>query len=355
MKVEVRPEVEFEKPTLSKPGKLPVVKTMEEIEDSPFERFRKTLPPNLRYTDPNDYDLEGYWDALGRPDEFDYEREPKDPEDGKYHAFSRHPETGQLLKSENHPSFKEGLEEDVKIGYLPYRNKKTGKIHTFDTPPDSKDFEPYGDYHKKEEKKIPKEGYVKKVVGAPGVAQLWYIDSAGKKRPINDALLRTQYAHLADSMEVVNYYEDKDMKKKQTKKYPFGFNNIASGLAKAGKGISAAGNAGKYAGGVMAQGLGSLSGIANAVSQGANLYAGITQDEKAAKIGQVANSAASVADTFKVAGENEELNKFMTDYEKKMADKKPKTFKKGKGSGKSIGGAMFTDFNKYKMGRKKNC
>lgn len=156
-------------------------------------------------------------------------------------------------------------------------------------------------------------------------------------------------------MKVVNYYEDKDMKKKQTKKYPFGFNNIATGLAKAGKGIKAAGDAGKYAGGVMAQGLGSLGTAANFVGDAANLYAGITQDEKAANIGKIANSAASITDTFKEVGNSEKMTNFMEDYQEDMKSKKPKTFKKGKGKGKPIGGAMFTDFNKYKMGRKKNC
>ena len=324
MKVEVRPEepeVEFEEPVPSKPGKLPVTEV--EVEETPFEKFRKTLPSNLRYTDPNDYDLEGYWDALGRPEEFDYENEPKDPEDGGYHGFSRHPRTGQLLKSENHPSFKKGLEADVEMGYLPYRNKKTGKIHTFDTPPNPNDFEPYGDYHKKENKKVT-EPYIKKVLGAPGPTNLFYIDSLGNQKAINQGLLNSKDFKDLKTIEV-NYKDMKNKQAKGPKKYKFGFGGIASGFAAKGKAL---GNATKYGGGLMAQGLGGLSGAANFATDAVNLYAGITGDEKAAKVGKVVNNLAGVSDTFKTLSEDEKLNEFMTDYEKNIADNRNKRAEK---------------------------
>jgi hypothetical protein len=152
------------------------------------------------------------------------------------------------------------------------------------------------------------------------------------------------------------------------KKYKFGFGGIASGLAAKGKAL---GNATKYGGGLMAQGLGGLSGAANFATDAVNLYAGITGDEKAAKVGKIANNLAGVSDTFKTLSEDEKLNEFMTDYEKNIADNRNKraekksipSFKygrkypggKGKGKNKLMGGAMFSDFNKYKMGRKKSC
>ena len=87
-----------------------------EIDEQAFQNFFKTLPANLRIDAP-DYNIRGYWDALGRPSEFDYSQGKQ--EDGKYHAFSRHPRTGEILKSPQHPTFKMAIEEDRKAGYLP--------------------------------------------------------------------------------------------------------------------------------------------------------------------------------------------------------------------------------------------
>jgi hypothetical protein len=71
-------------------------------EEEQFKKFFQTLPDNLR-ADDSMYDIRGYWDASGRPEEFDYS-EPTQ-EDGYYHAFSRHPETGKILKAPTHPTF----------------------------------------------------------------------------------------------------------------------------------------------------------------------------------------------------------------------------------------------------------
>lgn len=104
-----------------------------------FKKFKETLPDNLKNTDEETYNLRGYWEALGKPEEFDYSQ-PKEA-DGYYHAFSRNPQTGEILKKENHPTFKMAIEGDMKAGYKAYRNKETGKIHTFKEEPDKNKYE----------------------------------------------------------------------------------------------------------------------------------------------------------------------------------------------------------------------
>lgn len=88
-------------------------------EELQFSNFYNTLPENLQTDDPT-YDIRGYWDALGRPQEFDYSQ-PKE-KDGYYHAFSINPNTGEYLKSPAHPTFQHAVEEDRKIGYRPITN-----------------------------------------------------------------------------------------------------------------------------------------------------------------------------------------------------------------------------------------
>lgn len=88
-------------------------------EEKAFKKFYGTLPENLQ-TDDDTYDIRGYWDALGRPKEFDY-TQPTEA-DGYYHAFSINPNTGEYLKSPAHPTFQHAVEEDRKIGYRPIPN-----------------------------------------------------------------------------------------------------------------------------------------------------------------------------------------------------------------------------------------
>jgi hypothetical protein len=72
--------------------------------------FVRTLPPNLAQPNDPSYNLKGYWNSLGKPESFDY-NQPTDPQ-GYYHAFSRDPYTGQILKAPFHPSFKEGVSDE---------------------------------------------------------------------------------------------------------------------------------------------------------------------------------------------------------------------------------------------------
>ena len=91
-----------------------------------FQRFFKTLPFNLRVDNPS-YNIRGYWNALGRPEKFDYSQPKED--DGMYHAFSRNPNTGEILKRPQHPTFKMAIEGDRAAGYYPIMTPE-GKIKT---------------------------------------------------------------------------------------------------------------------------------------------------------------------------------------------------------------------------------
>jgi hypothetical protein len=84
-----------------------------------FNEFYKTLPDNLRQDD-SVYDIRGYWDSEGRPANFNYDQ-PKN-KDGSYHAYSINSNTGEYLKSPVHPTFRQAIEEDRKIGYRPITN-----------------------------------------------------------------------------------------------------------------------------------------------------------------------------------------------------------------------------------------
>lgn len=85
--------------------------------DSDYMNFVRTLPPNLAQPNDPSYNLRGFWESLGNPESFDY-NQPTDPQ-GYYHAFSRNPRTGQILKAPFHPTFKMAIEEDRKAGYFP--------------------------------------------------------------------------------------------------------------------------------------------------------------------------------------------------------------------------------------------
>jgi hypothetical protein len=98
------------------------------FEDYNFNKFRETLPDNLKNTNPSTYNMKGYWEALGKPANFDYSQPTE--EDGYYHAFSRNPKTGEILKSPNHPTFKTAIERDIQSGYTPYVSPE-GKVFTF--------------------------------------------------------------------------------------------------------------------------------------------------------------------------------------------------------------------------------
>ena len=100
---------------------------MKKQENELYNNFVQSAPSNLRNSNPQDYNMRGYWESLGKPEKFDYSQPLAD--DGRYHAYSRNAQTGEILKSPNHPTFKTALTEDVKMGYNPYISPE-GKIYT---------------------------------------------------------------------------------------------------------------------------------------------------------------------------------------------------------------------------------
>lgn len=100
---------------------------LEKKEDASYMNFVRTLPSNLAHPNDPNYNLRGYWNALGNPEAFDYAQQRE--EDGYYHAFSRDPRTGEILKAPFHPTFKMAIEEDRKAGYFPIVTPD-GKIKT---------------------------------------------------------------------------------------------------------------------------------------------------------------------------------------------------------------------------------
>jgi hypothetical protein len=92
-------------------------------DEKKFQKFFKTLPDNLQVDD-DLYDIRGYWDAEGRPDEFDYSQ-PKES-DGYYHAYTRHPRTGKILKSPAHPTFAPAMDYETAKRVDVYGNVYTG-------------------------------------------------------------------------------------------------------------------------------------------------------------------------------------------------------------------------------------
>lgn len=95
-----------------------------------YENWKKKLPLNLQ--DTTSYNLKGAYEAGLQPELIE----------GEYHLPSRNPVTGEILKSKDHPTFNLAIEEDKKLGYLPYIDDE-GKIYTFDKKPNMKKYKPY--------------------------------------------------------------------------------------------------------------------------------------------------------------------------------------------------------------------
>ena len=56
------------------------------------------------------------------------------------HLPSRDPVTGKILKRISHPTFNKAIAADAKLGFKPFRNVKSGAIHTFKRNPNTKLF-----------------------------------------------------------------------------------------------------------------------------------------------------------------------------------------------------------------------
>ena len=115
----------FIKPKLKTGGCLPKYQTAGKTnKDYVYEQWKKSLPENLREESPY-YNLRGAWEAGLQP-EFVME-------DMSFHLGSRNPKTGEILKDPRHDTYMEAIEGDIKMGYTPMVDVKTGKIYTINS------------------------------------------------------------------------------------------------------------------------------------------------------------------------------------------------------------------------------
>ena len=109
------------------------------IEEATYQDWRKSLPSNLQ-NDTSDYDLRGAWATGIQPELFYYDEQGKFQsahpidvnEPGSIyqpHLFSIDPDTGRYLKSPTHDTYLHAIEGDIKAGYTPYINVKTGHMY----------------------------------------------------------------------------------------------------------------------------------------------------------------------------------------------------------------------------------
>jgi hypothetical protein len=84
-----------------------------------YKDWKNSLPDNLR-TESKLYNLRGAYEGG---------LEPELNEDGFYHLGSRNPKTGEILKSPAHDTFKEAIDIERKLGYVPLV-KPDGKVYT---------------------------------------------------------------------------------------------------------------------------------------------------------------------------------------------------------------------------------
>jgi len=110
--------------------------TLSPNEEATFQNWKKSLPSNLQ-DESEHYDLRGAWKTGIQPELFYYDEEGKFQsahpidvnEPGSIyqpHLFSRDPNTGRYLKGPNHPTQEYAIESDIRSGYTPYIDIKTG-------------------------------------------------------------------------------------------------------------------------------------------------------------------------------------------------------------------------------------
>ena len=110
--------------------------TLSPNEEATFQNWKKSLPSNLQ-DESEHYDLRGAWATGIQPELFYRDEEGKFQsahpidvnEPGSIyqpHLFSRDPNTGRYLKGPNHPTQEYAIESDIRSGYTPYIDIKTG-------------------------------------------------------------------------------------------------------------------------------------------------------------------------------------------------------------------------------------
>lgn len=115
-------------------------------EEFVYQNWKKSLPSNLQKQNPK-YDLRGAWKSGEQPELFYRDEEGnfmsahpidvnKQGSIYEPHLFSKDPKTGNYLKSPNHPSYMNAIEGDIRAGYTPYIDAKTGRMYS--QPPKDK-------------------------------------------------------------------------------------------------------------------------------------------------------------------------------------------------------------------------
>ena len=83
-------------------------------ETEEYERFKNSLPDNLKYTDESNYDMRYLWIHGGKPKSFEESINSENPmfsleKDGLYHGPSVEPNTLQFVKRYDHPTLQKEL------------------------------------------------------------------------------------------------------------------------------------------------------------------------------------------------------------------------------------------------------
>jgi hypothetical protein len=89
--------------------------------DYVYNAWRKSLPENLR-NESEGYNLRGAWEGGLEPEYV--------TDDMAFHLSSRNPNTGEILKSPGHDTYNMAIEGDIRMGYTPRVDLRTGKIYT---------------------------------------------------------------------------------------------------------------------------------------------------------------------------------------------------------------------------------
>lgn len=131
------------------------------IEDEEFfntyTKFKKTLPDNLRFGNPNDFNMYRYWELNEKPKNFEEGLNRKmftfDNKDKKYHAssvaYNKDNDSYEIMKSKNHPTLDLEFQDYANNTEFRKKYKYDGGSHSY-----IRRTEPYSPYIKDYPKQI---------------------------------------------------------------------------------------------------------------------------------------------------------------------------------------------------------
>ena len=90
-------------------------------EDYVYNQWRESMPENLR-EESTGYNLRGAWEGGLEPEYV--------TDDMGFHLGSRNPNTGEILKSPEHHTYDMAIEGDIRAGYTPRVDARTGKMYS---------------------------------------------------------------------------------------------------------------------------------------------------------------------------------------------------------------------------------